>query len=372
MKPITDGILILAFLAGLGFLYQHYELGRYLKPSVDEASEAAQPPPRIVEIPQQVVEEVLQKALEGHQAVNCPKVASKALVETPTAGVYQWTDANGKVHFGDRHAEQQRITGSQQAQDLSSKYASAIEYLDLQITTDSATLPVFLRDKVIATVRQIFYVLTVAVPREQLRQVNFNLRIIATQDAFQQYKNQYAPELQTNTGFYLPKQNEAVVWQNRDEQKMLEVIKHEAAHLIMASLFGPTPTWLNEGFAEYVERLDVSGQTKKIDPNPHWWTQLRAGERPPLHDYFQYNGARWYQQDLDVMYSTAWSLLYFMMDNEPGRALFQQFTAHFIQHPCQMVAAETLIEQSYPGGITAFETHWQRWLQQRQLLAHYH
>ena len=79
----------------------------------------------------------------------------------------------------------------------------------------------------------------------------------------------------TSTGFHSSRENIAAVWHKNDKQLMRTAI-HEAAHVNNWAMLGRTPTWLNEGLAEYLERMNVYGQAVEIEPNRGWLRTLKT------------------------------------------------------------------------------------------------
>lgn len=319
------------------------------------------------EVAQVTPERLLAKfneSAEGFQQIaNCGKTETLAIEDEASDRIYRWVDAEGRVHFSDK--EPGELANSEQ---MSVHYPSRKRYFNLKIIENTLSLPAFTRDKVSADVRQIYGILSRDMQLDHLRQVMLNVRIIETQEAFQAYRAEVAPQISTNSGFYTSKDNEAVVFQGEDEEGMLAVVRHEATHVIVAGLYGYSPVWFNEGLAEYFEYMQISGQLRQVQPVLHHLTHLRerlsAGGLPSLQQYVQLKPAQWYGGDLREHYALAWSLVYFLMSNSEGKQLLQKIMAQLAENYCWQFSSDQFIEENYPGGFAALESNWRDWLQQ--------
>ena len=159
------------------------------------------------------------------QIASCGKTKTSALEKSTSSEIYRWTDENGKVHFSDA-----KPGGTRNNDVMSVSYPDRKQYFKLKVIEDTESLPAFTRDKVNAEVRQVYRILSRSLDLEHLRQVFLNVRIIGTQADFQQYRSVMAPQLRTNSGFYTSQNNEAVVFQGDNPDRMRAVIRHEATH----------------------------------------------------------------------------------------------------------------------------------------------
>jgi len=309
--------------------------------------------------------EILQTVRSGEafqQIGLCGKTQTSALEKSTSAEIYRWTDDSGQVHFADakpgatRHSDVMVVN-----------YQDRKQYFNLNLVEDSQSLPAFTRDKVNAEVRQVYRILSRDLQLEHLRKVLLNVRIIGSQADFQAYKAQVAPQLRTNSGFYTSQNNEAVVFQGNNPETMRAVIRHEATHVIMAGLYGVTPSWFNEGLAEYFEQLKISGQLRQVDAVDYHWAHLQGryqqGGLMPLREYVNLPPQQWYAGNLQDNYSLAWSLVFFLMENPQGKRFLKGMMNDMAEDYCWSTPGSEYFDANYPGGFKAFEAGWESWLQ---------
>ena len=153
-------------------------------------------------VPAQILESLatVRSGEAFQQIASCGKTQTSALEKSTSAEIYRWTDDNGQVHFGDA-----KPGATRNSDVMSVNYPDRKQYFKLKLIEDSQSLPAFTRDKVSAEVRQVYRILSRDLQLEHLRKVFLNVRIIGTQDEFQQYKAQVAPQTRTNSGFYTRK-----------------------------------------------------------------------------------------------------------------------------------------------------------------------
>jgi len=295
------------------------------------------------------------------QVASCGRTQTTALEKSTTAEIYRWTDENGKVHFSDAKPGDTRNN-----EVMSVSYPDRKQYFKLKLTLDTASLPAFTRDKVNAEVRQVYRILSRDLDLGHMRQVFLNVRIIGTQADFQNYRQQMAPQLRTNSGFYTSANNEAVVFQGNNPDMMRAVIRHEATHVMMAGLYGATPSWFNEGLAEYFEQLQVSGQARQVGPVNNHWAHLQQrqddGQLMPLRDYINLPPQQWYNGNQRDNYGMAWSLIYYLMSDPEGKVFLKVMMNDMAENYCWTAPGGEYFDDHFPGGFKAFEAGWKGWL----------
>ena len=306
---------------------------------------------------------------ETFQAIAaCGKTETLDIDRSSKAKIYRWVDDEGKTHYGDAAPGQNRNT-----EDLSVYYKDRIRYFNLDIIEDTSSLPAFTRDKISADVRQIYGILARELQLDHLRRVMLTLRIIESPEEFQAYKSRIAPGLRTNSGFYSSKTNEAVVFQGDHPASMRAVIRHESSHVIMAGLYGYTPTWFNEGMAEFFEALQVEGQARKVEPSrahlQHLRSLLERGALPNLASYLNISSRNWYAGNLQDNYAIAWSMAFFLMSHDEGQQMLRAMMGHMSTNYCSVLATGNNFDAHYPGGLIAFESAWVDWLKGSNIVA---
>ena len=341
------------------------EINQYF-PSINKHIEVVKDQVRDID-----TEAVIKQVKSGEvfqQAMQCGKTLTSEIKRAPSNEVYKWIDEQGRVHFGDKAPKK-----TEQTNNLSDQYKSKRQYFTLKVTKDSYTLPPFIEDRVSADVKQIYSILASDLNLDHLRQVFLNVRIIENQEDFQVYKNKMAPKLRTNSGFYTSKNNEAVVFQGKRPETMRAVVRHESSHVIMAGLYGYTPSWFNEGFAEYFERLKTGGQIREIEPASNHLKHLNILLKQPdlsLKRYLETHTQDWYAGNLQDNYALAWSIVYFLMSHEEGKTFLKGMLNQLAKNYCLQFSSTRYFENNYPGGLINFEQAWMFWLKREQYIAH--
>lgn len=307
-----------------------------------------------------------------HRVVFVTAVVSALLLWFTARGeIYRWTDADGRVQFGDRPPVEFR----ERVQNLSTSYESHIPF-SFKIIPVGYAMPAATHTKVEVAVSKIHNIYRSRLGLEFRTDPNFDIRIFADEDSFLRYGD--GPALKgLASGYYSPQLNEAVTWQQRGFEQMLEVITHEANHALMHHAFGRVPPWLNEGLSEYFERMEVFGLAVVIHPNPDWdqltKAELRSGNITPLAEYLGMNQRDWQVHNLsgNRSYAQAWSLVYFLMSTHDGTQLLGQLLDTLSQMDPEVFSGAAVIEANYGGGLAALETAWRAWALGPKAAHHY-
>lgn len=337
------------------------------------------------EIPDKLAENIelisefdFEKALSSHEQLSvstilCPKTETTTIEKAESQSVYFWVDDDGRKHFSDKKPEDVSVA----SEDFSHRYKKGVDYFVLDVNAENARLEPFAEDRIRADVTQIYHILSQGLNVKDLRKVSLNIRLFDDQKEFQVYRDEVAPGLETNSGFFSGKLNEAAVFQWPERFDVtLSVIRHESSHVILAGLFGITPVWFNEGLAEYFERLEVSAQQKKITASNHKLSLLKDlqhdNELPSLASLFKIDSAVFYSADsLELNYAMAWSFMHFMLSSNQTKSVFDAITNQLHHQPCSKINVVEVANKVYPGGFSSLENAYYQWLNQ-QPKAHYY
>lgn len=276
--------------------------------------------------------------------------------------IFRWVDDQGKVHYGDQAPDSQK-----EVEDKSSEFAFSRRF-HVDILGVDHKLPVNTREKVDVAVSKIFEVYEDNLQLGLKGDPFIKVKIFKSQAAFQEYRQLLAPKLETNTGFYVSRLNEASVWQNRNFDAMLNVITHECSHAILNYEIGFTPTWLNEGLAEYFESMHIFGQAIVVPPHPQWdaiLKELAASDKlPKLDDYFKLQGQDWYKfnKNSNLSYAIGWSLVFYLMSTQEGQQVLANIIRAAAEDQFGSLNNQQLIENHYYGGVARLEKNWSIWL----------
>ena len=320
---------------------------------------------------QQYSQQSLSEYIEQH----CYRPPTEAITQKQKT-IHQWRDEHGRIHFGDAPPGQQQhsnISNHQQAQ------LRSTEYFKLKIHDEYAQLPVFAKERFSSEIRQMYKILKNGLGVKQLRATKISLRLFDHIEDYKQYQNQHAPSLGTSGGFYHAKLNEAVILSHGYQEQAFAVTRHEVSHAIMAGLFGYTPTWINEGLAEYFEQLEVFGQTRRVSANRQHWHLLQQRVRGlslaefelQWQTFIRMPPKQWYaDQDKAFRYALAWAMVYHLLSHQEGKILVRDMLDHFGKNLCQAFDARMFIDQSYPGGAAQWLNQWLQWMQSDLPVAH--
>ena len=287
------------------------------------------------------------------------------------AKIFRWVDDEGRVHFSDQRPQHAPLT----AHDLSQRYddAGAGDVALILVPVDTVITPALEQRLSIATdsIRDIF-AQTLGVSRDFSR---FEVHVYGDRQRFIDDRNRLAPSLKTTTGFFDHRRNIAYVWVNRNAEALLEVVTHELAHAILDSHTAGLPKWLNEGLAEYVQRLRVSGQAVAIPPDRQNIALLRrhhaAQSLLSVDDFLALSNSEWLNYDTaqHIAYAQSWGLVFFLMSSSDGtRALAEALDAAAGGGQCCVVQ----MGSSYQGGIAALARDFERWQDAQDILPHHY
>lgn len=274
------------------------------------------------------------------------------------AGVYQWRDADGRVHFSDSapaHAPSSNLT---EQYDFSLPFEIVIEGINYRLSSA-------VRERLTSHVRKIFAIYKQALEIDYPQSREFRIVIYGSEAEYRRYQRQVAPVLENSAGFYNSRNNQITTWGMADSH-LLRLITHEVSHAISASHGRFVPTWLNEGLAEYFEQIQVAGLGARVPVADNWLAVLRRrgwpDQPPDLRNVLDAQHQDWYAANGPdaLSYATSWSLVWFLMDSQQGRALIRDLLAQ--PHHPERVNTSALIASRWSGGLAGFTRDWRTWL----------
>jgi peptidase MA superfamily protein/uncharacterized protein DUF4124 len=293
----------------------------------------------------------------------CARPKTQGRQDSTGLTVYQWTDDSGQRHMSDTAPE--GVVASVR------NVGPAKRDFQYHIESPGVLLPQTFNGKIAAASKRMYDTWHFFIGEENLRQTNIKLLLLPTQAAFDEYRGKYMQDTRPIAGFYTIASNEAVVHylpDNLDATRSTAI--HEVSHLITAGHLGPTPSWLTEGLAEYFENIDVRGQSGVVYPNGHHLALLRQTQLPTLAEFVAQSDTEWRGADRGLNYAISWSLVYFLMDGDPGMHALKDVVAQAHDNFCKPWSAADALAAAYPGGMARLEGDWQSWLAQSQHGAH--
>ena len=147
---------------------------------------------------------------------------------------------------------------------------------------------------------------------------------------------------------------------------MLSVITHEAFHTILWTNYKHIPTWLNEGFAEYFELINVFGTTAVIELDDYWIRIVKAAihqdAAPSLKYFINMDRTQWAElnKESHLSYAMGWTFVYYLMSSKESRKLIVELFRERNENPD--IKMSDIIKKHYPKGITQLQIYWENWV----------
>jgi hypothetical protein len=241
------------------------------------------------------------------------------------------------------------------------------------IDTRGVTLPAGFEDQVEGAARAMYGMWRQVLAPQRLLAAHVDVLLLVDRIDFENLKHHVAPDLPEVTGFYSSHDGMAVArYDARDLEQSRRSAIHEVSHLLTSSQIGPTDTWLAEGLAEYFETLAMDGSagTGTVSVNQRHVHLLNVDNLPVLGEFIRMPGSQWKTSHSIRYYAVAWSLVYFLMDSNEGKAVLGRLLHEVYEHACQPHSTAELLEQAYQGGLQQLDADWRRWLRGQQYLPH--
>jgi hypothetical protein len=108
--------------------------------------------------------------------------------------------------------------------------------------------------------------------------------------------------------------------------------------------------------------MEVRGQGRTIHLNEAHLKLLKRSRLPGLHDFLSTDRAQWSGPQRSLNYATAWSLMYFLMQDAPGMYAMQEVVKQAQANFCKPFSASNALNTAYPGGLQRLESDWRKWL----------
>ncbi len=268
--------------------------------------------------------------------------------------IYTWKDENGKLFFGDKPP--QNI-----AQVDSVDVEGERQFFEMKLETGDFPLPLAFQEKLTLHINKSYSVLENLLPRELLQKVQLNLWLFRDKRQYGSFQQEHAPKLVgASNGFHSSKRNIAAVLYRNDEQ-LLTTSVHEAVHVMNAGMFGFLPRWLNEGIAEYLEHIHVSGQSVRL-PVMKGWYRLVKDKPISLESLFSSQYSDWQGDEINRLYGNSWAVVFFLMQSKEGKSLITRFLVESAKEPCKEAKMQDFVYRYYPGGMTQLQNTFDAWL----------
>jgi len=237
--------------------------------------------------------------------------------------------------------------------------------------TRGVTLPAGFANQIEGAASYMYDMWRQALTTDQLRAAHVNVLLLVDPIDFENLKFHLAPDLPDVTGFYASRDGMAVArYDARDLSQSRRSAIHEISHLLTTSQIGPTDVWLAEGLAEYFETITVAGGTGTVSVNDRHLHLLDVESMPALTDFVSMPVSEWKKPYSLRYYSIAWSVVYFLMDSEEGKAALGRFLREVYIRACAPYSTVELLEKAYYGGLRQLDVDWRHWLRGQQFRPH--
>lgn len=296
----------------------------------------------------------LVRLSESHN-FSCIDLSAGAITRVPDTSVYRWVDEKGQNHFADREPDSAMLT------EVIRLGGERDQYFDLDIRSLSALVPQGFRGQVELRANKAYEMLAGLVSELQRNKVSLNIVLAEGRPEFEAYAENIGYFGAANTtGFYRMGNNQAVVLMSSDTNQALNVATHESVHVINAGLYGLTPRWLNEGLADYLEGMKLSGQVMEI-----FW-----GSNGPVEiDDLIYLGELVSATDQDwngplrqKLYASSRAFVYFLLSTSEGRAWLSDYLTLKSSRVCDRLTEEPFLNLHF-GSLVNADQQFRVWMQ---------
>ncbi|CAA0115084.1 Uncharacterised protein [BD1-7 clade bacterium] len=276
--------------------------------------------------------------------------------------VYTWVDADGRKHFSDQAPGRKNAAkGGTDTQTL--ELEKQQERFALTLHQHGDDMPAFFQSNLRARIHKAYDVLADFIDPEQLQKVAVNLHLFDQRSQYQTFMNKHTQGLSpASVGFHNSRDNIAAAL-NLSDKQLVTTSLHEAVHVMNAGMFGYLPRWLNEGIAEYLEDMEVSGQSVRV-PAPHAH-KMRYLQHSPIGiaQLIQSTGHDWRSQQMQAYYAHSQALVFYLQSSPEGRRWLSTYLNQQALNPCQTINIGLHVEKHYSGGVTAMQQGFTQWAQ---------
>lgn len=280
--------------------------------------------------------------------------------------IYQWTDEKGKIHYSDRNP------GNNNSLDVSAIY-NVEDAFTIDIEGREYRIPLKTKGIIRNSVIKMGEILSDKLGVEYKDGAHVNVIIFGDTKGYQAYGGK-----KQSGGYYSIKNKEAVIRKSNSVDKTLESVIHETSHLLLSFNYGNTPRWLDEGLAEYFEKMKLLFSSVEIPPDHRWnnklKSHLKAGNLVTISEYVTQTPNEWVlanDANDNLGYAYGWSLVFFLMSSEEGQNTLRQLFAGLKNNKKNKDYSAKSLDHSYPGGIKRLEKKWRNWIYIKKTSTYY-
>ena len=190
------------------------------------------------------------------------------------------------------------------------------------------------------------------------------LQIIAFRNTkeLRQYSPLFKGKAVELAGFFQQGEDENFIMLDMSQEENWQTVFHEYAHLLLSGNFPPTAPWFDEGFAEYLSTMKISGGTVEIGHVIPGAELLNEASKFRLLDLFQvqHHSETYYQsgQRRDMFYVESWLVTHYLFDTNQ----LSQTARYFILTNQQHMPIPEAVQSAYGISLAEMEkTIWKNW-----------
>lgn len=277
---------------------------------------------------------------------------------TRSVTVHRWVDASGITHYSDQPP-------SKAVQHHRLIEVQGLAPIAIQAAGYDVNLPDDLQQRAVADALGVQRVMRDALGVAASAGLTLHVVFVRAADTYARLIGD--PVLASSAGAYSTGKQTIYVRMQADAEASFAVLRHEITHALVHESIGNLPTAINEGMAEYFGRYRAGGMGGQIDVGADRSALIAAAPvgdgSDSLVDLLARDGHNFYAvaagtSTREQRYLCAYALIALLMRDAPGRAALAAVLAQQHADPCRSVAAENVLEQHYPAGLSALATTW--------------
>ncbi len=305
--------------------------------------------------------------LRSRSNSHCPPRTEKPIQYDRKDKIFTWKNENGRKVITNQ--PEQKLSNAIEINDLKiNEYNLPDLYFDLNIEYKYVGSTYQLKNNLENSLKNVYRIVSSLLGKERLRLSTVNLRIFESSNSFHKFRKSFAPGTNENTGgFYQHGKgiNLAATYAHQNLNDIIKVSLHESFHVLAQEIFTNTPTWFNEGMAEYFETMTLANAISTIHSQPNWSNLLRTNRKITLNHLVTMKPNDFYSKNNlqnSLHYASAWSLISYLMQHSEGRQFLKKYMQSMYDNYCLDTPTLQLIAQYYPGGSKTLEKNWHQWI----------
>ncbi len=279
------------------------------------------------------------------------------------ADIYRWVDENGKVHFSDKKLDsvEQKVVKPEIIESNWSRFKINVESRGV-VLSDKET------QEIIEGVNNVYEFYDRVLYFDIYKTVPVKILILKNREIYQNHlRKLYGRKPPPSFGIYNHKDNQIIVYLQKNRDKTFKTIKHEVSHAVIDTITPYAPAWLNEGLAEQMETLEKVNDELRIEPHGG---NRRSVERSlkrenllAVDEFLKLPSHEWrhsLSSSGKPLQSQAGQFVYFLLSTSTDRNFVVRLLHNFERG--NRTLSYYLVDDNYIGGIKTLRAKWGRWL----------